>query len=164
MNYLTKQYVTAFAALAMSFTQLGCQQAPPPTTVITPPATTTQESTTHTETQKTTPATVNADGTPATPEQTTTEKIASEDIVILGVNEAWVAVIRNRAGFPDGVLVSSVIDFKGLERKVVIIAADREIADEPELAYVSLSRPRTHLIVAGEPEILSWLGASDVST
>lgn len=95
---------------------------------------------------------------------TTTEKIASEDIVILGVNEAWVAVIRNRAGFPDGVLVSSVIDFKGLERKVVIIAADREIADEPELAYVSLSRPRTHLIVAGEPEILSWLGASDVST
>lgn len=87
------------------------------------------------------------------------EKLAPEDIVILAVNDAMIGAIRNRSGFPDGVLVSTVRDFKGLERKVVILAAGREIADEAELAYVSLSRPRTHLVVTGEPEILSWLGA-----
>ena len=91
---------------------------------------------------------------------TSTDKLAPEDIVILGVSEAMLAAIRNRAGFPDGVSVSQARDFKGLERKVVILAAGREIADEPEMAYVSLSRPRTHLLVIGEPEILSWLGGS----
>lgn len=88
-----------------------------------------------------------------------TEKVPTEDIVILAVNEAMLGAIRNRSGFPNGVSVSTARDFKGLERKVVILAAGREIADEEELAYVSLSRPRTHLVVVGEPEILSWLRA-----
>jgi hypothetical protein len=87
----------------------------------------------------------------------TNEKIAPDDIIILGVNSGVLAQIRNRSGFPDGVPVEHVRDFKGLERKVVIIAATREIADEPELAYVALSRPRTHLAVVGETEIIAWL-------
>jgi Nuclease-related domain/AAA domain len=89
---------------------------------------------------------------------TITEKVLSEDIVILTVNDTMLGAVRNRSGFPQGVSVSTVKNFKGLERKVIILAADREIADEPELAYISLSRPRTHLVVIGEPEILSWLG------
>jgi hypothetical protein len=89
------------------------------------------------------------------------EKVAPDDIAILGVTQAQCAEIRNRSGFPDGVHVSSISDFKGLERRIVILAAYREIADEPELAYVSLSRPRTHLLVAGEAPILSWLGATE---
>jgi hypothetical protein len=89
----------------------------------------------------------------------TSEKVAPEDIVILAANNARVEEIRNRKAFPEGVQVCSVSDFKGLECRVIILAAHREIADEPELAYVSLSRPRAHLLVAGEPAILSWLGA-----
>lgn len=90
---------------------------------------------------------------------TNAEKVPPEDIVILAVNDTMLEAIRNRSGFPHGVSVSTVKDFKGLERKVIILAAGREIADEEELAYVSLSRPRTHLVVIGEPEILRWLGA-----
>lgn len=85
------------------------------------------------------------------------EKVAPEDIVILGVNQTLLATIRNRAGFPHGVFVRHASDFKGLERKAVILAASREIADESELAYVALSRPRVYLAVLGEPEIISWL-------
>jgi hypothetical protein len=66
-----------------------------------------------------------------------------------------IAQIRNRSGFPDGVSVSLVRDFKGLERKAIILAAARELADEAELAYVSLSRPRTQLVVVGESHMLS---------
>lgn len=90
---------------------------------------------------------------------TVTEKVPPEDVVILAVNDAMLGAIRNRSGFPHGVSVSTIKDFKGLEQKVIILAAGREIADEEELAYVSLSRARTHLLVIGEPEILSWLGA-----
>jgi hypothetical protein len=92
---------------------------------------------------------------------TTTENLTPEDIVILAVDEAMLGRIRNRSGFPNGVVVSTVRDFKGLERKVVILAASRQISDEKELAYVSLSRPRAHLVVIGEPEILSWLGSRE---
>jgi hypothetical protein len=93
------------------------------------------------------------------------EKVAPSDVVILAVDASSRADIRNRSGFPDGVEVSLIEDFKGLERKAVIIAATRGLADKPELAYVSLSRPRTHLAVFGEKDILCWLGMpTDVST
>jgi len=85
------------------------------------------------------------------------ERVAPSDIAILAVDERAKSEIRNRSGFPNGVAVELISDFKGLERKAIIIAATRGIADEPELAYVSLSRPRTHLIVCGEMSVLSWL-------
>jgi hypothetical protein len=87
------------------------------------------------------------------------EKVSPEDIVIMAVEDSMLANIRNRSGFPDGVSVCSVRDFKGLERKVAILAATRELADEVELAYVSMSRPRTQLVVLGDAHMLSWLGA-----
>jgi hypothetical protein len=86
------------------------------------------------------------------------EKVAPTDIVILAVDARSKADIRNRSGFPSGVEVSLIEDFKGLERKAVIIAASRGLADQSELAYVSLSRPRAHLAVVGEKDILFWLG------
>jgi len=87
------------------------------------------------------------------------EKVSPEDIVILAVEHRMLADIRNRSGFPEGVSVSLISDFKGLERKAVILAASRELADEAELAYVSLSRPRTQLVVVGESHMVSWLRA-----
>jgi superfamily I DNA/RNA helicase len=87
------------------------------------------------------------------------EKVSPEDIVILAVEDRMLSEIRNRAGFPDGVTVSLIRDFKGLERKAIILAATRDLADEAELAYVSLSRPRTHLVVTGENHMLSWLNS-----
>ena len=85
------------------------------------------------------------------------EKVSPEDIVILAAEDRMLAKIRNRSGFPEGVFVSRIRDFKGLEHKAVILAATRELADEAELAYVSLSRPRTQLVVVGERHMLSWL-------
>lgn len=89
------------------------------------------------------------------------EKVNPADIVILTVDEISAADVRNRAGFPDAVQVSTIRDFKGLERRCVILAADRLIADQPELAYVSLSRPRAHLAVVGEAEVLAWIRGPD---
>jgi hypothetical protein len=87
------------------------------------------------------------------------EKVSPEDIVILAVEGRMLAQIRNRSGFPGGVSVSLITDFKGLERKAIILAAARELADEAELAYVSLSRARTQLVVVGDSHMLSWLRA-----
>ena len=57
----------------------------------------------------------------------------------------------------EGLSIEHVRDFKGLEKPVVILAATRDMTDVKELAYVALSRPRVHLLVAGEPDILEWL-------
>ncbi|MEI9989014.1 MAG: ATP-binding domain-containing protein [Rhizomicrobium sp.] len=87
------------------------------------------------------------------------EKVVPGEIVVLTAEEESGAVIRNRTGFPEGVEVSTIRNFKGLERKVIILATSRELADEAELAYVALSRARTHLVVVGEKQILAWLKA-----
>lgn len=80
-----------------------------------------------------------------------------ENIVIISEQKKLLAEIRDRPKFPDGVAVDTISNFKGLERQSVVLVATREIADQPELAYVGLSRPRTHLIVVGESSILEWL-------
>jgi hypothetical protein len=86
------------------------------------------------------------------------ENVGSEDIIILVSEDSAVLTVRNRAGFPNGVQVSTVRNFKGLERKAVIVAATREMADQPELAYVSMSRPRAQLTVIGARPMLEWMG------
>lgn len=58
-----------------------------------------------------------------------------------------------------GLMISSVSDFKGLERRFVLVLATREIAEFPELAYVALSRGRTYLAVIGASTLLTWLKA-----
>jgi hypothetical protein len=86
-------------------------------------------------------------------------KVSPEDIVILVPEEKMLADIRNRSGFPHRVSVFLIKDFKGLERKAIVLAATRELGDASEMAYVSMSRPRTQLVVVGEHHILSWLRA-----
>jgi hypothetical protein len=85
------------------------------------------------------------------------ERVDPSDIVVLNVSPSLVTAFAGRNNLPAGVEVEDVRDFKGLERKVVILAATREIADEREMAYVALSRARVHLIVVGEKPILDWL-------
>jgi hypothetical protein len=86
---------------------------------------------------------------------TGTENVKPADIVVLAPDEAARDALRKHV--PPAVQCSTIIEFKGLERPVVIVAATRAIADQAELAYVALSRARTHLIVVGESVILDWL-------
>ncbi|MBP6018964.1 MAG: NERD domain-containing protein [Burkholderiaceae bacterium] len=87
------------------------------------------------------------------------QAINPDEIVILSENLRLLQPLQEKIrGLLDrGLTVSSVRNFKGLERKVVILAATKELADEVELAYVALSRARVLLSVVGEPVILSWL-------
>jgi hypothetical protein len=53
--------------------------------------------------------------------------------------------------------VDTVRRFKGLERPVVVVVADEHLLRDRELAYVALSRARSHLIVVGPKECLARL-------
>ena len=57
----------------------------------------------------------------------------------------------------EAVAVDTIRRFKGLERLAVIVIADQEILDAPELAYVALSRARTLLSAYGPTEVLTAL-------
>jgi hypothetical protein len=88
-----------------------------------------------------------------------TDAVPAAEIAVL-YPAAAAARIRTRrlTGLADrGIVLSSIEDFKGLERRVVLLLADRAMSDAKELAYVGLSRARAHLIVAGPEEVLSWL-------
>ncbi|MBD9470389.1 NERD domain-containing protein/DEAD/DEAH box helicase [Pseudoxanthomonas sp. PXM01] len=56
-----------------------------------------------------------------------------------------------------GLTLSTIVNFKGLERRFVIVLATRDLSDVPELAYVALSRARVHLMAVGPAEVLDWL-------
>lgn len=56
-----------------------------------------------------------------------------------------------------GLTLSTIVDFKGLERRFVLVLATRELSDNSELAYVALSRARVHLTAVGPAELLNWL-------
>ena len=81
------------------------------------------------------------------------------DIAVLAPDRALLEAIADRIGriHQTGVTLETIRRFKGLERPVVIVAATRELADEPELAYVATSRARTHLVLVGEQLVLDWL-------
>jgi hypothetical protein len=83
------------------------------------------------------------------------ESVTPADIVVLAPDDSSRGALRKQ--IPSTVSCSTIIDFKGLERPVVVVAATRAIADQEELAYVALSRARTHMIVVGEAVILDWL-------
>lgn len=83
------------------------------------------------------------------------ECVSSSDIVVLAPDVRTRDMLRKQISA--AVLCSTITDFKGLERAVVIVAATRAIADVSELAYVALSRARTHLIIVGESVVLDWL-------
>ncbi len=87
------------------------------------------------------------------------QEINPDDIVILSEDLRLLSSLQEKIGnfVSRGVTFSSVREFKGLERKVVILAATKELADETEFAYVALSRARVLLSVIGEPAIIGWL-------
>ncbi len=87
------------------------------------------------------------------------EAVLPTDIAVLTPSAAGLTALKKELRLPidKGLLVDTIGRFKGLERRVVILAADRALADERELAYVGLSRARAHLVAIGEHAILSWL-------
>jgi len=87
------------------------------------------------------------------------EAITPQDIAVLAPEEEVLNEVghRLRRQSTDGIMLSRIRNFKGLERRVVVVAATRDLADAVELAYVALSRARVHLSVVGEPAVLGWL-------
>jgi hypothetical protein len=89
------------------------------------------------------------------------ESVPADEIAVLAPIEGTLDSIKAGLGKIAGrVTFESVSRFKGLERSVVVLVATREMADQRELAYVALSRARTHLVVIGSREILHWLRKS----
>lgn len=86
------------------------------------------------------------------------EAVSAAEIAVLAPSDRVLGQVRGALG-PSAreVTLETIARFKGLERSIVALAATREIADQRELAYVGLSRARTHLIAAGEPGVLRWL-------
>lgn len=89
------------------------------------------------------------------------ESVLPEDIAVLSPGGAPLAALATplRDQVHAGLTLSTITDFKGLERRFVIVLATRELSDVPELAYVALSRARVHLTVAGPAKVLDWLQA-----
>jgi superfamily I DNA/RNA helicase len=98
----------------------------------------------------------------------TSEGVASGDIAVLCGCGAESSVLRaspqiaGRAWTPadepadDRIILDSIMRFKGLDRPVVILC---EIEDaDGEIAYVGLTRAKSHLIVVGAVQALDRLG------
>jgi len=91
------------------------------------------------------------------------DAVAAKDIVVLATTNAAAQELKGHLAGPVklGVSVETVHDFKGLERPVVLLAATTDLSDEPELAYVALSRARTLLTAIGPAAVLAWVKAPD---
>lgn len=87
------------------------------------------------------------------------EGVLPSDIAVLcpgtGPLKNMVATLRDEVHA--GLTVSTISDFKGLERRFIFVLATRELSDVPELCYVALSRARVHLTVVGPKVVLDWL-------
>jgi hypothetical protein len=57
----------------------------------------------------------------------------------------------------DAIVVDSINRFKGLERSTVILIATPDLLTQVEAAYVATTRPRVHLLVAGDPQTVDWI-------
>lgn len=98
------------------------------------------------------------------------EGIAPNDVVLLFARaEDLARALQNQTigGCPiappglhrqGAVSADTVRRFKGLERPVVILIADEHLAADRELAYVGLSRARSHLAVVGQRPFLEVIG------
>jgi DNA helicase IV len=94
------------------------------------------------------------------------EGVPAENIAVLVSTEKEIGIFapKDRIGgihasrcdaFREGsVIVDSIRRFKGLESSVVIVAVTQEIVHNKELPYVSMSRARTHLVLAGPKMVL----------
>ncbi|MFZ2511561.1 MAG: NERD domain-containing protein/DEAD/DEAH box helicase [Gordonia sp. (in: high G+C Gram-positive bacteria)] len=66
----------------------------------------------------------------------------------------------------DQVFYGHVLGFKGLERRVVVLALNEPAATERsrERLYVGLSRAREQLVICGDPELVRAVGGPEVAT
>jgi hypothetical protein len=89
------------------------------------------------------------------------ESVAWTDIALLCVNDALRDRVSEIAGrhLDPSLVIATIADFKGLERRFVVLLASRSLSDLPELAYVALSRARVHLRILGSQSMLDWLKA-----
>ena len=64
----------------------------------------------------------------------------------------------------EDVVYAHVLGFKGLERRVVVVAVDgfREPARAREVLYVALSRARSRLVVCGDLALIGQVGGEGV--
>ena len=95
------------------------------------------------------------------------ERVPPDNIAVLVASETAIGRIApsNRLGgfrtarcdeqSEGRIVVDSIRRFKGLERPVVVIAATPEIIIERDLPYVSVSRARTLLVIAGIENVLN---------
>jgi len=91
------------------------------------------------------------------------EKVLPSDIAVLGASPSGVQGLESplRDEIYEGLAITTIADFKGLERRFVVVLATRDISDAPELAYVALSRARVHLSVIGPAPVLNWLRTAE---
>jgi hypothetical protein len=96
------------------------------------------------------------------------DEIAIEDLAILVRHEPHADTYARKriAGFSltravapgrGRLIMETVAEFKGLERKVVILVQPEAMIDDPELMYVGVSRARSHLIVIGDPNAMELM-------
>lgn len=87
------------------------------------------------------------------------EGVLPRDVAVLspgsGPLTALAAPLRDQVDA--GLTLSTIVDFKGLERRFIVVLATRELSDVSELAYVALSRARVHLTAVGPADVLDWL-------
>jgi hypothetical protein len=82
------------------------------------------------------------------------EQVARQDI---GQDDYWATFWDD-----DQVFYGHVLGFKGLERRVVVLAVNEREATERsrERLYVGLSRARDQLVVCGDPDYLERVGGT----
>ena len=90
------------------------------------------------------------------------ERVSPVDLTVLCVRSGLAQSIAKglQEKTDAGLTISTIVDFKGLERRFVVLLATRDLSDVPELAYVALSRARVHLCVIGAPGTIGWLNSN----
>ncbi len=79
------------------------------------------------------------------------ETVELKDIVVLGANKTLQVFQK----LPKDIGLESVKRFKGLDSRAVILVANGEFSDDPELAYVGSTRARSVLSVIGTKSDIS---------
>jgi hypothetical protein len=87
------------------------------------------------------------------------ESVLPSDIVVLCVSSDPQRRLSTalRDQIDRGLTLSTIAEFKGLERRFAVVLATRDLSDVQELSYVALSRARVYLTVVGPEAVLRWL-------
>jgi hypothetical protein len=94
-----------------------------------------------------------------------TDHVKPSDVAVLATKKESLKSIADRLNPTkfSGITLETISRFKGLERQVVIVVADKNLSDEAELTYVAVTRARAHLILVGQESILNWINAPPIT-